>query len=547
MRNDLEKMALIDDYLMGQMNKEQMTSFTKEMESNSDLKNDVDFQKALIAGLQLNAAKANIAKASKQYHFKKMILNTIIVAVAISGLIAAAVVLTKSKEHGEKSAQSEQMIILQKAEPEIREADTTAHPANTGGDFTSTPEPVAEINHFPFMENRVSPQKETAARLIETNEIVPLEEVAPIEEHTYIPEAPLCSPKKILSQFHHINANRDTVFYGTDGTEIVYRANSLMTPEGIIYKGVAIFELKEVTTLETMIKSGLTTTSDGEIIESGGMVYLQPTDQNANKLLMVTSKATVINIPTEEYKPNMMAFKGIEVARSSQAREDFETSDDFFQVKGTTNWINPQPLNTIVDNPIEIIPDTAYVDGLLRSRRDGAVLEDDRMTFWDVLFPNRKKNRRTFNEQVPVINPPLSFATIQYGPGIYSLTVPGYGWINCDRFLNDPRAITVKYNVRVYDDSLSATHDVMLMLPKYKVFLKGFEIEDNKYIFGKEKFKLPNDAFYIVLVSTVSNGKVYYSYQAGNVGANNVIPIVLKEGTEEELSRTIAEFGKVTI
>lgn len=539
MRNDLEKMALIDDYLMGQMNKEQMTSFKKEMDTNSDLKNDVDFQKALIAGLQLNAAKANIAKASKQYHFRKMILNSIIVVAAISSLIAAAVVLTKSEKQSEKPAQSERIIVSNESNAqEIHEADTTAHPAESQGDFTMEQESIHEANRFPFMEK------------IEDRTIEVPEEIAPeesVKEKVYVPESPICSPKKIISQFHQINANRDTIFYGTDGTEIVYRANSLMTAEGQIYKGIAIFELKEVTSLETMIRSGLTTTSDGNIIESGGMVYLQPTDQEANKLLMVNSKATVINIPTEEYKPNMMAFKGVEVARSSKAKEDFETSEDFFQVKGTTNWVDPQPLKTIIENPTEIIPDTAFIDGNLRSRKDGAQITDDRMTFWDVLFPNRRRKNRTFNEQIPVINPPLSFATIQYGPGVYSLEISGYGWINCDRFLNDPRAVTVKYNVRVYDDSLSASHEVMLILPKHKVFLKGFEIEDNKYIFGKERFKLPPDAFYIVLVSTVSKGKVYYSYQAGNVGANNVIPIFLKEGTEEELQRIVSDFGKVTI
>jgi hypothetical protein len=543
MRNNLEKMALIDDYLMGQMNKEQMTSFKKEMDTNPDLKNDVDFQKALIAGLQLNAAKANIAKASKQYHFRKMILNSIIVAVAVSGLIAAAVVFTKSEKHSQKPAQSESMIeSTEEAVNSILPADTTVVTPTSEGDFTLNPAPVREENRFPFMEK-------TEDRIIEGPEAIGEEEVAKevVKEKFYVPESPICSPKKIISQFHNINANRDTVFYGTDGAEIVYRANSLMTAEGKIYKGIAIFEMKEVTSLETMIRSGLTTTSDGEIIESGGMVYLQPTDQEANNLLMVNSKATVINIPTDEYKPNMMVFKGVEVARSSKAKEDFESSDDFFQVKGTTNWIDPQPLNTIIDNPIEIIPDTSYVDGNLRSRKDGAQITDDKMTFWDVLFPNRRKKNRTFNEQIPVINPPLSFATVQYGPGVYSLTISGYGWVNCDRFLNDPRAVEVKYNVRVYDDSLSASHEVMLMLPKHKVFLKGFEIEDNKYIFGKERFKLPPDAFYIVLVSTVSNGKVYYSYQAGNVGANNVIPIFLKEGTEEELSRIIADFGKVTI
>lgn len=542
MRNDLEKMALIDDYLMGQMNREQMTSFKKEMYTNPDIKNDVDFQKALIAGLQLNAAKANIAKASKQYHFRKMILNSIIVAVAVSGLIAAAVVLTKSEKHSEKSAQSENIIVFNKSnEQETREADTTAHPVESQGDFTMENEPVREVNRFPFMEK-------TEDRIIEAPEALGEQEAAEEveKEKVYVPESPICSPKKIISQFHNINANRDTVFYGTDGTEIIYTANSLMNADGKLYKGTAIFELKEVTNLETMIRSGLTTTSDGEIIESGGMVYLQPTDQEANKLLMVPSKPTVINIPTEEYKPNMMVFKGIEVESSSQATDNYESSDDFFQVKGTTNWIDPKPLNNKTESTLNIIPDSTFIDGNLRSRKDGSVITDDRMTFWDVLFPNRRR-RKTFNEQIPFANPPLTNAAANLAPGTYSMTVRGYGWVNCDRFMSDPKAVTVKYNVRVYDDSLSATHDVMLILPAQRVFLKGFEIEDNKYIFGKERFKLPVDAFYIVLVSTVSNGKVYYSYQAGNVGANNIIPIHLKEGTEEELQRIIQDFGKVTI
>jgi len=261
---------------------------------------------------------------------------------------------------------------------------------------------------------------------------------------------------------------------------------------------------------------------------------------------MVNSKPTIINIPTDEFKPNMMVFNGVEADRSSKAVDNYESSDDFFQVKGTTNWIDPRPLNSEVVSNTSSNADTVYLEGNLRSRKDGQIIANDRMTFWDVLFPNRRK-RRTFNEQIPLINPPLTNAMAISGPGVYSMTIRGYGWVNCDRFMADPKAVEVRYNVRVYDDSLSASHDVMLILPAQRVFLKGFEIEDNKYIFLKERFNLPFDGFYLVIVSTVSNGKVYYSYQAGNVGANNVIPIHLKEGTVDWLSRIISDFGKITI
>lgn len=113
-------------------------------------------------------------------------------------------------------------------------------------------------------------------------------------------------------------------------------AYNLKTPKGAIIKiaknsfdvraGATInLEIKEAYSAGDILLAGLTTKSNGELLQSGGMIYVNATaDEKAVKII----KPINISIPSEVYDERMQLFKG-------------EIEND-----GDINWVDPQPLDT---------------------------------------------------------------------------------------------------------------------------------------------------------------------------------------------------------
>ncbi len=113
-------------------------------------------------------------------------------------------------------------------------------------------------------------------------------------------------------------------------------AYTLKTPKGAILKidklsfdvkaGTWVqLEVKEAYNLQDMLLAGLTTESNGKLLNSGGMIYVNAT-ANTKEIELV--KPIKVSLPGTEYDENMQLFKG-------------EIKSD-----SSINWINPQPLDT---------------------------------------------------------------------------------------------------------------------------------------------------------------------------------------------------------
>lgn len=88
---------------------------------------------------------------------------------------------------------------------------------------------------------------------------------------------------------------------------------------------VKIF-IKEVYSQAEILYAGLTTESDGRLLESGGMVYIDAIDKNGKRVQ--PSRPVRISIPSDYRNDKMQLFKGKELA------------------DGSINWVDPQPLDT---------------------------------------------------------------------------------------------------------------------------------------------------------------------------------------------------------
>ena len=113
-------------------------------------------------------------------------------------------------------------------------------------------------------------------------------------------------------------------------------AYNLKTPKGAILKIAKNsfdikanekirLEIKEAYSAGDILLAGLTTKSNGKLLQSGGMIYINAT---ANDKTVKIAKPISVSIPSEVYDKRMQLFKG-------------EIEDD-----SNINWVDPKPLDT---------------------------------------------------------------------------------------------------------------------------------------------------------------------------------------------------------
>jgi mono/diheme cytochrome c family protein len=114
------------------------------------------------------------------------------------------------------------------------------------------------------------------------------------------------------AEYFTILPDKDTTIKTSKGALIAVRSGT--------FNKETKLEVKEAYSLADMIKGGLTTLSDGNILSSGGMIYLQP--EGGAEIL----KPIGISIPADHIDKDMQLFKGDE--------ED-----------GSINWEDPKALD----------------------------------------------------------------------------------------------------------------------------------------------------------------------------------------------------------
>ena len=143
------------------------------------------------------------------------------------------------------------------------------------------------------------------------------------------------------SQSFVIDSKLDNVVEGENGTIVVCPKGCFKNAKGEIVESNVNIELAEALSLEDMLLSNLTTTSNGKLLETDGMIYFNAT-ANGEQLTINKDNPIHIEIPTTEKKAGMMAYKGI--------RDE----------KGNMNWIEPKELDnylvTVDINSLDFLP-----------------------------------------------------------------------------------------------------------------------------------------------------------------------------------------------
>tara|TARA_Y100000782_G_scaffold115555_1_gene160111 strand:- start:5446 stop:7470 length:2025 start_codon:yes stop_codon:yes gene_type:complete len=155
----------------------------------------------------------------------------------------------------------------------------------------------------------------------------------------------------VPSQFFELDPTTNQVIEGEEGTVISIPKGAFLL-NGKPYEEKVKLELAEALTLDKMILSNLNTTSNGNPLETGGMLYLKATTEDGEELTIDPENQLYIEIPTEEVKEGMMTYKG-------------ERDSD-----GNMNWVDPQPLEKYLI-PVDFSQLDFYPEGFEKAVKKG--------------------------------------------------------------------------------------------------------------------------------------------------------------------------------
>jgi hypothetical protein len=306
MREDLKILEKIDQYLASQMSGTELSGFENEIQNNPTLKSQVDSQQLIIQAAKRQVLSNQINAASNGGGFFKFNWT---LGVGLIFLLIAIVTFTQLDiEKANNVEDIELGVSIDAAETEVTEV------LNYQVEEAILVDTISDIITKPTVKRRIqAPFKIPEA---DTNSQSSFE--------FYDFNGLKCWEKPNIQSFE-IDANITETIEGENGTLVIIPKNSFLDEKGNKVNGKVNFELVEAYELSDMVLYNLTTTSNGNVLETGGMFYTNAT-QKGKQLTVDPNKPMMIQVPCVEEKPDMMAFES-----------EIDSA-------GTINWKNPKPL-----------------------------------------------------------------------------------------------------------------------------------------------------------------------------------------------------------
>lgn len=314
MRNELELMATIEQYLDGTLPAVEKAAFEARLAANPVLQEEVQGVREVRQGIDRALWQQQVQEAGKRYKKKRRLGVFIIVLLLLLGLFA--------------------WLWLKPARVVV-ETNKAAAPAAV---ITQVPAVVADSVMSPVLNNipmRVPSVDRSVYAIpgLQTGNLLP-DLFAEAPDGAYLEE-----------QVFLLNAERDTVIETKGGMLLSVPAHSFLTGVAQPVEGEFQLLVKEALDAATIMQSGLASFSGDRLLESGGMFHLRAT-RDGKELQVDGSRALLVEVPADTIKPGMELFTGI-------------TTTD-----GKIDWVNPKQLLTDLV-PVDILQLDFYPPGYL--------------------------------------------------------------------------------------------------------------------------------------------------------------------------------------
>ncbi len=308
MRPELKQLERIDLFLNGTMEKADKIIFEQELTVNSELQAALETQSLLITAVNRKALLAQIqtfAPASQGNVGGSSILSKFKWHIILSSIVIGSILTWFALKTDTDSSE-----------------DKTLENASA---MTSSSESQLKMTTETFNEDRaINSEISTENEGRKTKVLVSKDKNIGGLTTWISPEV----------QQVEINPNKDELIECKNGSLILIPKNAFVDAEGNPIKENVTVEIVEALTYDKMLGYNLSTMSNGKALQSDGMIYIQP-KLNGKNLQLAEGKTMHIEIPTDKYNPEMMAWRGVPDG------------------KGNLNWENPQKIENYLI-PVEL-------------------------------------------------------------------------------------------------------------------------------------------------------------------------------------------------
>ena len=328
-----------------------------------------------------------------------------------------------------------------------------------------------------------------------------------------------------------IDNSRDTTLTGPSGTVLHIPANVFVDNMGAAVTEVEL-ELKEVLDPLDMVLGNMTTTSGGDLLQTGGMLWLGATS-NGTPVSLANDKHINVAIPCDSVRAGMMRYAGQEkeggidwvapevlvadsVNKPSDERIEFML-DSIHQMKVTNVRYNVDG-STKKDYPEEI---DNYIGRISWAGNGLKLTKDSSFTYMGHTVNFFKRGDLRWNALVGYTyeeTRALEKGTNYYieDPNThYLFDVKELGWANIDRLYQDPRTQEVEFVTNIGDADDYPSLYVTLLIKDAGMYLPGYRMKNGAFCFShgdEEPMQLPVGAEVIVMATAYKDDVPHFAF-----------------------------------
>ena len=369
----------------------------------------------------------------------------------------------------------------------------------------------------------------------------------------------ITSGENLKEQNFIIQTERDTTIISEGGTVISIPKNTFVNTNGESVTGQIKLDFKECLTKTEMVLSNLTTTSNGQFLESGGMIYLNAT-LDSTQLKIADNKAIEIKLPTDSITPNMQLFEGEKtkmginwknpvplenniVNQVNDSVEVIKSSNVAYSIKDyhyTNSYHKPGPAPEVKKVPIELESKIRALvwngDGLMISK-DSVIQIDsfeitlvklDKLNEWTHTYNNSAiLGQNTFREDVKAN---------------YIFSIRKLGWANIDRLFSDPRTKEIELIVNVKNDEEFDNIYTSMIFKNQNMYIPGYQKKDKSFSFTHgdyEKTSLPVGETVSILITAYKEQQPYIVIETFTIKEKETFNLTLSPTTDSGLKKVI--------
>lgn len=299
-------------------------------------------------------------------------------------------------------------------------------------------------------------------------------------------------------QLYDINTYRDTIIKCTKGTNLFIQANCFTTTNKLNINGMVQMQIKEAYQYTDIIAHGLHTTSNSNLLESAGMVFINATQNNV-ALDININKPIKLYIPFKTKKSDMQLFY-----LNKNANDD--------NINSNTTWIANGQVQNATWSKAKIMQNTIPIE------ENNSLLDRGKVMYTDSRMPS--DTNYIASEKT------------------YQFAIRNFGWINCDRFSYIENKTNL--NIEIDNELDSSYYRGVLIFPKLKSVIN---LINTKNTFTQYNLPLGEEAYLVAFKTT--NGKVFTNIQKIKITKETIKARAFKNIPTNQVKATLDDIGSV--